>query len=287
MSDSEDESMSGSASDSSTGIIGIEKQVFMHEDIMDMVYADLRRDYYASRDWSIEFYVLQAIRGFIAVGHVTPDGTEIILPQIQTSYCIFDWEKIPENRRLLNQIESKLGNYRFCINNDPENLLREITNYHGRKSWLCDQYKALFRELFDAQKLTIDHLPERGDRVIFRLCSVELYDDLGNLVAGELGYVIGSVFTSLTGFCRREKKVSIGKVQILALAKVLSDCGFAFLNLGQPPQRGCMQYKADLGGVEVPRHAFLDRWNESITHVPRRIASFLRVDASLSEIFPS
>jgi hypothetical protein len=112
-----------------------------------------------------------------------------------------------------------------------------------------------------------------------------MYSPSDELVAAELGYVIGGTFTSLTGFCLRQKGVSIGKVQILALAKLLSVCGFQFLNMGQPPERGCMQYKTELGGVEFLREAFLRRWNSAIDATPNGFGEFIRIDITLEDLF--
>jgi len=118
------------------------------------------------------------------------------------------------------------------------------------------------------------------------MCSVELYDDEDTLVAGELGYTIGGTFTSLTGFCQRKKeKISIGKIQILCMARILEIAGFDFLNLGQPSQKGQMVYKADLGGVEVPRAVFLDRWRTSISRRPINDHVFLNCNHAISDLF--
>ena len=72
-----------------------------------------------------------------------------------------------------------------------------------------------------------------------------------HLVAGELGYVVGGVYTSLTGFSHRGA-ASAGAVQLLATARVLDANGFALWDLGMG-----MAYKAELGAADMPRADFI------------------------------
>ncbi len=78
------------------------------------------------------------------------------------------------------------------------------------------------------------------------------------MVAGEIGYRVGRVYTSLTGFFdRRDPELrNVGTLQLVLLARHLEASGFAFWNLGQPE----MQYKRDLGAPALPRPVFLRRW---------------------------
>ena len=260
--------------DEAPKILRIDQGCLLSPSLVRQIYEDESRDYYASTDWSPEFYVLQARIGFIAVGHEFPDGTQILLPELQKSYCVFDWESIDGNRSLLKEIRKRLNSYRIRINHNPERVLHAILDYHGNKTWLCSKYIELCHQLFAR--------PPMG---LFRMCSVELYNTDGRLIAGELGYVLGATFTSLTGFCQRESRISLGKMQILCLTKLLARTGFKFLNLGQPPRDGQMQYKSDLGGIEINRHDFLSRWNDAISVVPIGIDSFLTCDVPLGDLF--
>jgi Leu/Phe-tRNA-protein transferase len=248
-----------------------------------MVYTDMQHDYYVSDNWNVEFYVIQAIRGFIAVGHSIDDAKQVLLPQIQYSYCVFDFSKIYIHHRMIKRIRRMHG-WKICVNRDFRGTVDKINEYHS-KIWLTSEYRSLAIHLNQCGSLILS-LPGILEEHAFRMCSVELYDDSDNLVAGELGYTIGCVFTSLTGFCKREKRVSIGKIQILCMARILEIAGFEFLNLGQPPQNGHMQYKEELGGVEVSRSDFLERWKPAISHVPVNNNVFFDCYRSISDLFP-
>jgi Leu/Phe-tRNA-protein transferase len=74
------------------------------------------------------------------------------------------------------------------------------------------------------------------------------------LVAGELGYTVGAVYTSLTGFARES---GAGSVQLAALGRWLQQSKFRLWDLGME-----MEYKADMGAVLVPRHRFVQAVHE-------------------------
>lgn len=79
--------------------------------------------------------------------------------------------------------------------------------------------------------------------------SIELWAEGGRLVAGELGYACGSMYTSLTGFNREP---GTGKVQMLALGGLLVRGGFKCWDLGMG-----MDYKAALGTSMIDRAEFV------------------------------
>jgi Leu/Phe-tRNA-protein transferase len=282
-SDEENSNLTGSpSSDPEPSIRCLSLDDLLANDVMSRIYADMQRDYYISGNWSPEFYVIQAIRGFISVGYELDDHREVLLPQIQFSYCIFDFANIYMHPRAIKKIK-KLHGWRICVNRNFESVISRINEYHA-KSWLTSKYKDVISFLNRSGSLVL-HLPGILGEYSFRMCSIELYDEADSLVAGELGYAIGATFTSLTGFCKREKHISLGLIQILCMARVLEISGFKFLNLGQPPQNGQMQYKSNLGGTEFSRSDFLERWIPSIAHSPINDHVFFDCNRSISDLF--
>jgi len=95
-------------------------------------------------------------------------------------------------------------------------------------------------------KLNYYHLKKNN------LCLIICY-----YLAGEIGYIIGSTYTSLSGFSIKEKQYSNwGKLQMVLLSKYLDTNNFSFWNLGHP----YMQYKLDMGAKVLSRIEFLERW---------------------------
>ncbi|KAL7473855.1 hypothetical protein ACHAXS_014397 [Conticribra weissflogii] len=83
-----------------------------------------------------------------------------------------------------------------------------------------------------------------------RLYSVEIWNtETGELAGGELGYSVGGIYTSLTGFSAED---AAGSVQLLALGKLLMKCGFEYWDLGME-----MDYKLKMGAELMPRMTFV------------------------------
>jgi Leu/Phe-tRNA-protein transferase len=90
----------------------------------------------------------------------------------------------------------------------------------------------------------------------FQVISVAIREN-DTLIAGELGYIIGRTYTSLSGFSSSEKEYNnYGTAQLILLAQYLEESGFVFWNLGQV----YMTYKLDLGAKIYERASFLKRW---------------------------
>ena len=98
-------------------------------------------------------------------------------------------------------------------------------------------------------------LKDSWQKYNLQLLSIELWDG-EKLIGGEIGYIIGSIYTSLSGFFDRENYRNIGKVQLLSLASLLKKSGYEFWNMGHPH----MDYKFNLGAIEYQRRDFLTMW---------------------------
>ncbi|CAK0826988.1 unnamed protein product [Prorocentrum cordatum] len=103
--------------------------------------------------------------------------------------------------------------------------------------------------------------PSRGVGWRISFHSVELWHKAsGELVAGEIGYTCGAVYSSCTGFALKEQFPGAGSVQLASLGRWLERCGFEIWDLGMEilGQDAAyeMDYKLELGGKSVPR----DEW---------------------------
>jgi Leu/Phe-tRNA-protein transferase len=207
------------------------------------IYPDMRKNYYWSDDFSPEYYIAQAKAGFIAVTDIF-EGRELLLPEIQFSYALLHFEDLhisTKVQKILRQKDPTLH-----ISTDIDDIITHIQNYH-KNCWLTPRYHTMLKET------------QRIDEN-FQLISTFIEEE-GVLISGEIGYIIGNTYTSLTGFSSREKRYrNYGTTQLVLLGQYLQQNGFAFWNLGQ----SYMPYKFSLGAKQYDRADFLQKWYEQI-----------------------
>ena len=204
-------------------------------------------EFYWTSDWSPELYVELACAGFMSVAFDFGAGLELLIPQLQRAYAVLDWEDLHVSRSMKRWMRSSAcidQDYRLVVGHDLESVYAALDAYHGIENWMGLQYFELLDEL------------TRREFPGFELKPVALIDSSGDVIAGEIGYRCGNIYTSLTGFSDRSRR-NCGKLQLLLLGEHLRDAGYAFWNLGHP----FMQYKLDLGAQILPRAEFLSRWN--------------------------
>ncbi|WP_083568536.1 hypothetical protein [Arcobacter sp. LA11] len=205
----------------------------------------MEENYYWSDDFSSEFYIKAAQCGFITTS-MYKDNEFFLLPEMQFDYAVMDFKniKIPKKvSRLLKE-----DNYKFTINEKFDEVLEKIKNYH-EESWLKDEYINILK------KIKKDNINYNN----FKLISVEVSEKVSNLlISGEIGYQVGNIYTSLTGFTTKEKKYNNwGKLQLVLLNSYLEENDYSFWNLGHPQ----LLYKLDLGATIYTREEFIKRWN--------------------------
>ena len=215
--------------------------------LVDIIYPNMYKNYYWSNDFSAKYYIAQAKAGFIAVtDHYEEE--ELLLPEIQFSYALLDFKDLHISKKVTKLLKTK----DLCleISHDIGAVAEEIKASH-KNCWLSSRYLTMLKATQSVDEN-------------FKLISVSLRDN-DNLVAGEIGYVIGKTYTSLSGFSSREKKYqNYGTTQLVLLAQHLEKSGFSFWNLGQ----SYMTYKLSLGAKIYERQDFLKRWFEA-THLSK------------------
>lgn len=204
--------------------------------------------YYWSDDWSEEFYIELAKAGFISTTYDTKNGL-ILLPELQYDYAILDFKNLYISKKVKKLMHE--SSYEFHINSRFNEVLEKISQNH-KYNWLKGEYAKLLKNL---------HV-NGNEKSGFKIISVEIICKKSNeLIAGEVGYIIGKTYTSLSGFSSREKKyANYGTLQLVLLAKYLQNSGFKFWNLGHSH----MTYKQRLGCVIHSRDEFLKRWEKAI-----------------------
>ena len=209
----------------------------------EYIYPDSHKNYYWSDDFSAEYYIAQAKAGFIAVTDVYEEQ-EFLLPEIQFSYALLDFNNLHISKKVHKRIQTQ--KLHIEIDNNLEELA-EYINKSYKDSWLTQRYIQTLRAT-------------EGLDSNFKVMTVYIEAE-GEMVAGEIGYIIGKTYTSLSGFSSKEKKYrNYGTTQLVLLAQYLQEHGFAFWNLGQP----YMDYKVALGAKIYEREIFLERWSKAI-----------------------
>lgn len=167
---------------------------------------------------------------------------------MQFEYALLDFKELHVSKKVQTLLDKQAFTLRK--NKHFEEVIEQINGYH-KDSWLLPKYTQTLKALYTTPSSN------------FELCSFELIENKSNqLIAGELGYVIGKTYTSLTGFFKKEPQYNnCGKLQLVMLAHYLEKQGFDFWNLGH----ACMAYKIDLGAKVYQREAFLKRWFNSAT----------------------
>ena len=228
-------------------IYNLTLEILEHENYFKEVLAkDKTNNYYWSDVWKPELYIKLAQLGFISTSYETKEGL-VMLPELQVEYSILDFENLHVSQKVKNLLKKK--SYELSFNTHFKTIIEKIAKQHIH-NWFKDEYVELMQKLY----------AKSWDN--FKLVSVALLTkETNSLVAGEIGYVIGKTYTSLTGFSSREKLYNnCGTLQLVELAHYLEANDFSFWSLGHPH----MEYKKKLGAKTYSREEFLQRFQDAV-----------------------
>ncbi|ANQ06491.1 Leu/Phe-tRNA protein transferase [Plasmodium coatneyi] len=142
----------------------------------------------------------------------------------------------PSEIHISRKVKKKCRSYYITVDKDFDGVLQGIVEKHGQ-NWLYPFVQKEFKKIFE-KEVTYKNV---------RMHSVELWcDDF--LAAGEIGCTVGSIYTSLTGF---QRKNCAGTIQLCALAKLLQHQEFDLWDLGM-----LLPYKKTIGSKEISMKDF-------------------------------
>ncbi|KAF4034529.1 Leucyl/phenylalanyl-tRNA protein transferase [Phytophthora infestans] len=201
-------------------------------------------DFYVSRHFDPLLLSHLMYEGFLPIASEFQDKC-FLLPKLHRQRCVL-LIKANAPEHVPKIVRKRAKKFKFVLNRDFNGVVEGCHEKHGIP-WLYPPIVESFKTLFQAGNDGVELYP--GCKV--RFFTVELYDTTTDtLVAGELGYTVGSVYTSLTGFSRAN---GAGTVQLHALSKFLYLAGFKMWDLGMS-----MDYKMGLGAKDLDRDDFLD-----------------------------
>jgi Leu/Phe-tRNA-protein transferase len=175
----------------------------------------------------------------------------VLLPKLHEHRCVVS---LPQGFHLSKSVRKKSKKFDITINKAFDQVVEGCRAQHGSHCWLYPPLVDAFRSILQAGKIDAPEMLDFGPTG--RMCPVRLYTvevwnaTTGELAGGELGYTVGSIYTSLTGFSRED---GAGSVQLAALGKLLCRLGFSLWDLGMD-----MEYKNSLGSHPMPRKLFVE-----------------------------
>jgi Leu/Phe-tRNA-protein transferase len=195
--------------------------------------------------WALSFDPTLIVRlcreGFLPMAGQIFADLICLLPKLHINRCL-----MPNlnDLKIGSGARKRAKNFLFTIDKATNEVIKGCQAQHGKNCWL-------YAPLTNAYRY-IQQLNSSGGLEGVRIHTCELWDKKsGKLVAGEIGYAIGSIYTSLSGY-REPGSKSAGTIQCCCTAIMLKRMNFKIWDLGMG-----MDYKTALGAKNIPRIDFL------------------------------
>jgi hypothetical protein len=216
--------------------------------------------------------------GFFVITHATEKGV-VPLPELQPYYGVLLWPNFERSKHVRREL-SRLRRRHFssassassggaaagaAAGAEPQRRYKLVNGANPSRTWqLLDAYHVakhgsnwLTKRYFDAMAAA-----DADASVNFSMHSVELYEEGADVdsalpLAGEIGFSVGRVYTSLSGWTQVRSAENYGTAQLVLLGRWLQKRKYAFWSLGHC-YCPAMQYKRELGQRIFPRQDFLE-----------------------------
>lgn len=142
-----------------------------------------------------------------------------------------------------------LSRYELRVNTDFDFVLDTCVKTHGSE-WLTPPLVTVLKNMYRTAESAV-HTANREphqNKLFPKPFSFSVYRE-GKIRAGEIGIVMGRVYTSYTGYYEED---NAGTVQLILMARWLEERGFDFLDLGMP-----LEYKTHLGARDIDPQVFV------------------------------
>lgn len=237
--------------------------------------------------WDPRFNARLAYEGFFTIT-MQRRGKREPLPELQPFYGVLTWPNFGQSKHVRKVVSRlrRLSENQYELKNcaDPQRTWKLLNAYHCKKygsNWLTKQYFDMLRRASDDPSINFkmhcielyakeevartslqDEVPAQRRSFLSFLSTSSRRRDAHHEsqspcpLAGEIGFTVGRVYTSLSGWTEERTKEGVGTVQLVLLGRWLQQKGYAFWSLGHcySPQ---MDYKRQLGHRIYPRTDFL------------------------------
>jgi len=234
-----------------------------------------------------------AYEGFFTIT-MSRRGTSEPLPELQPFYGVLIWPNFEGSkhvRKAVARLRRSKRRYWIASGLDPRRTWRLLDRYHRKhygSNWLTEQYFnmlqmasrdpsinfqmqciELYAEELENVEISTDESPPQAGSC---LCPKRLFGSGENTdggqphpLAGEIGFTVGGIYTSLSGWTEERNSDGLGFAQLVLLGRWLQRKGYAFWSLGHcySPE---MDYKRELGHRVFLRTDFLALLKEHRGH---------------------
>ena len=216
-----------------------------------MLATDYNEEFCLARDFDEDFISALMEAGFLIMSTELKDDEEdsaeenteaplfmpqerffILLPKLHLVRSVLFFPEL----HIKKSVRRFLPQYELRLNTDFDLILDKCVEIHGA-AWLTPPLTEMLRRLRQRKDLRTKPV------------SFAVYRD-GVLKAGEIGVVMGRVYTSYSGYYEED---NAGTVQMILMAQWLSRAGFDFLDLGMP-----LDYKTALGARDITPGHFVE-----------------------------
>ena len=250
--------------------------------LVDRIAESLQGEFcWAPPPFDERFIAALAFEGFLPMANrVAGSHKHCLTPKLHRRRCIIDMGAAGARTTKKTRRAAETSAFRISIDQDFDAVVAGCIRQHGH-SWLYPPLIAALRRMHAAGSVTPLGHADGGAQV--RVHTVELVDIDGRLVAGEIGYSVGLVYTSMSGFSAADHA---GSVQCAALGVMLQSKRLRYWDLGMS-----MAYKMRLGASNVTRQRFLTilravrdfPQERSIGMMPARASELLRPRCSRND----
>ena len=211
-----------------------------------LLETEYNEEFCLARDFEADFIGRLMEAGFLVMSAELKDEDSdesiyILLPKLHLVRSALFFPEL----HIKKSIRPFLSRYEFRVDTDFDPILDKCVQIHG-DDWLTPPLVEVLKSMHGAGLNT--HGPHRKYTRV-KPVSFAVYRD-GELKAGEIGIVIGRVYTSYSGYYEED---NAGTVQMILMAQWLEKTGFDFLDLGIP-----LDYKTALGARNISPRNFVD-----------------------------